>query len=192
MAPAGQAIFEQYNLQAERLGWTSRVDPSLDFAAFELREALAVWRLAAHGRALPLRTALTPRLMKRFLQYVALVDIVRSAGRTRFRVRLTGTGLEKTFGGLSGTFLDESLPEPLCVRWVATLNVPLLVQGPVRSFGRIAFRDQTYLSIETFYGPMGADIESPDALLLVVHVEPNSKMTKRVIENASLLDTMTV
>src|SRR4029077_6558198 len=100
-----------------------------------------VWRKAAGDRALPLRTEMTPRLMKRFLSHVAVLDIVRAAERTRFRVRLSGTALERTFGGMTGTFLDESLSEPFRSRWDATLNVPLLAGAPARSIGRVEFRD---------------------------------------------------
>jgi len=164
-------VFDEYNRAAERDRWPSRVDPALAFEAPELREALAVWRKAASNRALPLRTDMTPRLMKRFLSKVAVLDIVRAAGRSRFRVRLSGTALERTFGGMTGKFLDECLSEPFRSRWEATLKVPLLAGSAVRSIGRVEFRDQSYLMAETFYGPMGADIAAPDAMLIVVHTE---------------------
>jgi hypothetical protein len=115
-------VFDEYNRSAERDGWPSRVDPALAFEALELREALAAWRKAAGDRALPLRTDMTPRLMKHFLSKVALLDIVRAAGQSRFRVRLSGTALERTFGGMSGKFLDECLSEPFRSRWDATLQ----------------------------------------------------------------------
>jgi len=164
-------VFDEYNRAAERDRWPSRVDPALAFEAPELREALAVWRKAASNRALPLRTDMTPRLMKRFLSKVAVLDIVRAAGRSRFRVRLSGTALERTFGGMTGKFLDECLSEPFRSRWEETLKVPLLAGSAVRSIGRVEFRDQSYLMAETFYGPMGADIAAPDAMLIVVHTE---------------------
>ena len=162
-------VFDAYNRSAERDRWPSRVDPALAFEAPELREAHAVWRKAAGARALPLRSDLTPRLMKHFLAKVAVLDIVRAAGRTRFRVRIVGTALERTFGGMTGQFLDETLSEPFRSRWEATLRVPLLAGAAARSIGRVEFRDQTYLQAETFYGPMGADIAAPDSMLVVVN-----------------------
>jgi PAS domain len=164
-------VFDEYNRLAERDRWPSRVDPALAFEAPELREALAVWRKAAGDRALPLRAVMTPRLMKRFLAQVAVLDIVRAAGRTRFRVRVTGTALERTFGGMTGMFLDETLSEPFRSRWEATLLVALRAGSAVRSVGRVEFRDQTYLKAETFYGPMGDDIAAPDSMLVIVHTE---------------------
>lgn len=165
------AVFDEYNRSAERDRWPSRVDPALAFEAPELREALALWRKAAGARALPLRTDMTPRLMKHFLAKVAVLDIVREAERTRFRVRVTGTALERTFGGMTGMFLDESLSEPFRSRWNATLQVPLRAGTAARSIGRVEFRDQSYLKAETFYGPMGADIAAPDSMLVIVHTE---------------------
>jgi hypothetical protein len=174
------SAFEEYNRRALNDRWPSRVEPALDFEAPALREALSVWRIAAGERALPLRTDMTPRLMKRFLSQVAVLDIVRAAGRTRFRVRLSGTALERTFGGMTGSFLDESLTEPFRSRWDATLNVPLRAQCAARSSGRVEFRDQSYLKAETFYGPMGADIAAPDSMLVIVHTETTQAPTARV------------
>lgn len=173
------SAFDEYNRRAQNDRWPSRVEPALDFEAPSLREALSVWRKAAGERALPLRTEMTPRLMKHFLSQVAVLDIVRAAGRTRFRVRLTGTALERTFGGMAGNFLDETLTEPFRSRWESTLNVPLLAQCAVRSSGRVEFRDQSYLKAETFYGPMGTDIAAPDSMLVIVHTETTQAPTAR-------------
>ena len=180
MRARSDTIFEEYNRRAELVGWPNRVDPTLSFEAAELREALAVWRSAAGARALPLRSDMTPKLMKRFLPQVAVMDVVRDKNRTRFRTRVTGTALERTFGGLTGSFIDETLPEPFRSRWEATLNVPLLARCAARASGRMEFRDQTYLKIETFFGPMGADIAAPDSMLVVVHTEPHTAKTKPV------------
>lgn len=170
-------VFDEYNRLAERDRWPSRVEPALNFDAQLLREAAAAWRAAAGKRALPLRTDMTPRVMKRFLSHVAVLEIVRENDRTRFRIRVTGTALERSFGGMTGAFLDESLPEPFRSRWHATLNVTLVAHCAVRSTGRVEFRDQTYLVAETFYGPMGADIAAPDSMLVVVHTVTTQPQT---------------
>lgn len=168
---ADLSAFDEYNRRAEHDRWPSRVDASLAFEAPLLCDALAAWRAAAGERALPLRTDMTPRRMMRFLAHVAVLEIVRENGRARFRVRVTGTALERSFGGMTGTFLDESLTEPFRSRWEAALAVPLRAQCAARSIGRVEFRNQTYLKAETFYGPMGADITAPDSMLVVVHTE---------------------
>lgn len=178
MAPERNKFFEEYNRLAELAGWPNRLDPSLAFESPDLRAALALWRRLAGTRELPLRTDLTPKLMKGFLPKVAIMDVLRENGRTRFRIRVTGTALERNFGGMTGKFLDECLPEPFRTRWDATLNVSLQARCPARTFGRMEFRDQTYLNIETFYAPMGADASAPDSILIVVHTEPNTADAK--------------
>lgn len=175
--------FDEYNRRAERDGWPSRVDATLAFDAPLLREALAAWRAAAGERALPRRIDMTPRRMKRFLSHVAVLDIVREAGRTRYRVRVAGTALERTFGGLAGRFLDEALPEPFRSRWAATLKVPLSARCAVRSIGRVEYLNQVYLTAETFYGPLGDDPAEPDAMLVVVHTH-DKVPDKPILQNA--------
>jgi hypothetical protein len=178
-------VFEEYNGRAELDGWPSRVDARLAFEAEELREAHSVWKEAAAGRSYPRRSDLRPRQMKRFLSQVALMDIVRDKGRARFRIRLTGTALERTFGGLSGRFLDEALPEPFRSRWDATLKVPLLAKCPVRSIGRVEYLNQTYLTAETFYGPLGADATEPDSMLVVVHTHSDQVPDRPLLHRAA-------
>jgi len=177
-------VIEEYNRRAELDGWPSRVDSTLAFEAEELREAHAVWKAAAAGRPHPRRADLRPRMMKRFLSQVALMDIVRDEGRARFRIRLTGTALERTFGGLAGRFLDEALPEPFRSRWDATLKVPLLAKRPVRSIGRVEYLNQTYLTAETFYGPLGIDAAEPAAMLIVVHTHSDRRPDKPILHGA--------
>jgi hypothetical protein len=179
-APVPSAI-EEYNHRAERSGWSSRFDATLSFEAVELREALAVWRAACNGNCFPARTELTPRRMKSFLGQVAILDLVPAAERIRFRVRLSGTVLEQTFGGLSGHYLDECLPDPVLQRWEAALNLPLQLRGPARSLGRVEFRNQTYLRAETFFGPLGSETV-PDAILLVGHVESSVARHRRATD----------
>jgi len=182
MAATNPSAVDEYNRRAERSGWSSRFDSTLAFEAVELREALAVWRAACNGQRFPARADLTPRLMKTFLGQVAILDVVHAAERIRFRVRLAGTVLEQTFGGMSGQYLDESLPEAVLKRWEATLNLPLQLRGPARSFGRVEFRNLTYLKAETFFGPLGNSPSVPDAILLVGHVESNVAQNKPASE----------
>lgn len=177
--------FEEYNRRAALDGWPNRVDSTLAFEAEELREAHAVWKAAAAGRRLPLRRDMQPRMMKRFLSQVALMDIVREAGRPRFRIRVTGTALERTFGGLTGRFLDEALPEPFRSRWDETLKVPLLATCAARSIGRVEYLNQTYLTAETFFGPLGTDVEAPEFMLVVVHTH-SDRLPERPILHAAV------
>ena len=159
-----------FNEQAALDGWPIRADSGLEFEAAELIEALKVWRVAASGRAIPARSDVTPLAMKTFLPKVAVVDILREPSHIRFRARLSGTALDRTYGIKNGAIFDEILPEPSRGRWQKTFELPLLANGPVRTWGRVGFNDMTFLSAETFLAPMGTSHELPDAILAVVHV----------------------
>src|SRR5260221_4605598 len=165
---------EKFNSEATRDGWPIRCDPSLGFVARPLRTALAVWRTAAGDRPWPARADLTPRAMKSFLPDLSIVDVERSNRGLRFRARVTGTNLARTFGNAPGKFLDEVVPSPFLERWQAMLRLALEVGGPVRTTSRVDFREQTYLHVETFYAPLGEPGMAPDAVLIVAHVESNA------------------
>jgi hypothetical protein len=170
---AGGDAFDEFNAYSALQGWSSRIEPGLSFQSPELREALVVWRAAAAGRPLPLRADVTPRAMIQFLPIVAIVDVIHEGDRVRFRRRVTGTELAHTFGIDSpGTFLDETMTEPTLTRWEKTLNAVLRHKGPVRFSGIVEFGKKSYLQVESLLAPLGADPGAPEAILLVVKVEP--------------------
>ena len=123
MTAESDRIFEEYNRQAELTGIPNRVDPTLAFRAPELREALEVWRRAAKGRVIPCRVDMTPKVMKGFLRHLLIIDVLPAAGQPRFRIRISGTEVERMLGNLPKGFLDENLPEPFLSRWQAVLNL---------------------------------------------------------------------
>src|SRR5882672_1939329 len=69
------------------------------------------WRSKAVGGKLPGRQHIDPLEMRTFLPNLGLVDVVREGPRTRFRVRLFGTGLFPLWQtDLTGRWLDEFIP----------------------------------------------------------------------------------
>lgn len=172
MRNSPDAICEEFNRWAERNEWASRADSGRVFEAPLLRDALSVWQGATKGRALPERSALTPRAMKGFLSNVAIVDVVREHERIRFRLRLLGSELDRRYGAQSGRFLDEAYPEPHRSRWSQMLSLPLRLAAPARIRGRLEYRRATYLKAEAFLAPLGTDIAAPDTVLFVLHLEP--------------------
>jgi hypothetical protein len=56
------------------------------------------WRSKAPPGLLPGRQHIDPLEMKRFLPYILLLDVVREAGRYRFRYRLIGTHVIELHG----------------------------------------------------------------------------------------------
>lgn len=161
-----------FNARAQAADWPTRCDAELDFKAPILREALALWRERAGVRRFPSRADMTPRRMLRFLANVAIVDVVRAAGKARFRSRVTGSEVERYYGSAPrGMFLDEIVPEPFRERWSAGWGLALDVEGPIRTVGKVEFRKQQYLDMESLVAPLGEPGQAPDALLQVSHFQ---------------------
>jgi hypothetical protein len=171
MTTPSDRIFETYNRHAELEGIPHRVDPSLSFEAQPLRDALAAWRGAAKGRLIPCRVDMTPKAMKRFLRHIAIFDVVPEFKATRYRLRISGTEIERFLGHLPNGFLEDVVPDPYRSRWQAVLDLALSVKKPIRVFGRVEFRERAYLSAEIFLGALGLYPEAPSAILIVAHFE---------------------
>jgi hypothetical protein len=179
MTSPSDRIFQTYNRHAELEGVPHRVDPALAFEAPQLREALAVWRASAKGRLIPCRVDMTPKTMKGFLRHVAIVDVVPQPAGPRYRLRITGTEIERTLGHLPAGFLEDIVPEPLLSRWRGLLDLALSTKRPMRVFGRMEFRGRAYLSAELFLGALGIYPESPSAVLVVAHFEASADLIGR-------------
>jgi hypothetical protein len=186
MTTANERIFQTYNRHAELEGIPHRVDPTLAFEAPPLREALAVWREAAKGRVIPCRVDMTPKVMKGFLRHLAIVDVVSEPKGTRYRLRITGTDIERTLGHLPSGFLEDVIPEPFRARWQAVLDLALTAKEPLRIFGRMEFRERAYLSAEIFLGALGLYPEAPSAVLIVAHFEASPDLVGREFNPATL------
>jgi hypothetical protein len=174
-------MLESFNRQAEAANWPIRCNPSLAFLAPELRSALEVWRAKAGTRRWPSRAAMTPRAMKAFLTDLSILDVEYLQSGLRFRARLTGTDLARTFGSASGKYLDEVVPAPFLERWQAMLKLALEVGGPVRTMSKVEFRAQDFLMVEAFYAPLGEANLPPDAILVVARADANWIGKERII-----------
>lgn len=179
MTSARNPAFDKYNKHAELEGIPHRVDPTLSFLAPQLREALEVWRTAAKGRTIPCRVDMTPKAMKGFLRHVALVDVVEEPDRRRFRLRISGTEVERMLGHLPNAFLEEIVPEPYLSRWQGVLDLTLAMLCPIRIFGQVEFRNRAYLGAEIFLAPLGVYPESPSAILVVAHFDASPEAVGR-------------
>jgi len=164
----------EFNAWAERDGWSTRADASLQFRSPKLRECLEVFTRAADGRAIAARAALTPRAMKNFLSNVVVWDVLRGDGGIRFRVRVMGTPLQRIWRGKAGDFIDEVVPEPFRNRWHRSGNLSLEVGAPLRFSGTVQFANQTFYHSETFQTPLADPGEAPNAILFVHIVEPRA------------------
>ncbi|HEY2885912.1 MAG TPA: PAS domain-containing protein [Rhizomicrobium sp.] len=189
MTTASERLFQTYNRHAELEGIPHRVDPTLSFEAPPLREALAVWRDCAKGRVIPCRVDMTPKAMKGFLRHLAIVEVVREPKGTRYRLRISGTEIERTLGHLPNGFLEDIVPEPFRSRWQAVLDLALVTKEPIRVFGRMEFRERAWLSAEIFLGALGLYPEAPSAILIVAHFEASPDLIGREFNPATLEKT---
>jgi hypothetical protein len=179
-------IFQTYNRHAELQGIPHRIDPALAFEAPQLREALKAWRAASKGRLIPCRVDMTPKTMKGFLRHVAIVDVVPQPEGPRFRLRICGTEIERTFGHLPNGFIEDVVPEPILSRWRGLLDLALSSKRPMRVFGRMEFRGRAYLNAEIFLGALGIYPEAPSAILIVAHFEASADLVGREFNPAQM------
>ncbi len=165
-----------FNDRAIRAGWPSRCDCALSFSSPLLRDALAVWREKAGRHPWPSRAEMTPRAMKGFLPNLAIVEIARCADTLRYRMRLTGTWIDRHLLPASDRFIDEVLPPPFLERWQDILGLPLEIEGPVRCVTEsVQYRQQEFLEAEAFYAPLGNPGEPANAILAVVDARTRYK-----------------
>ncbi|MEJ0027332.1 MAG: PAS domain-containing protein [Rhizomicrobium sp.] len=165
---------EDFNAWAERDGWETRVDGTLNFRSPKLKECLAVWTRAAAGKPLPMRADLTPRAMKTFLSSVIVWDVLGGESANRFRLRVMGSQPQRIWGGKAGDFIDEVVPEPFRARWHRIAQLCLDLRAPLRSHGIVQFANRTYFQSETFQAPLAGEGDAPDAILFVHIVEPKA------------------
>jgi hypothetical protein len=144
-------------------------DPSLNFATPQLKKMLAVWEAKRGERALPSRGDFGLRDLSFVLPHIALLSIVRAADRLRFRVRLEGSELDAHAGPMTGLYIDETVPKKFSDKWSAPWLLAANTGKPMRSVGRVEFRDRNYYVSESFTAPLGADGATPDMLLLGVY-----------------------
>lgn len=165
-----------FNDRAEQSAWPTRCDIVLSFSSVMLREALAVWRARAGANPYPSRFDMSPRAMKNFLPNVAINEICEEDGKFRSRLRVTGSWIDRHLIPASDQFLDEILPEPFLGRWQGLLKLSLDVGGPVRSVSDgLQFRQQDFLSAETFFAPLAEPGRPPNAILTVMTVHARFK-----------------
>jgi len=97
---------ERWNLQGHSWDGTGAVEPLPAPSYDRLKELHAYWLAKKGDRAAPARAAIRPEEIPRLLPYLALLDVLGEP--PRFRIRLFGTGLVRTYGeDLTGRFADE-------------------------------------------------------------------------------------
>ena len=147
----------EYNLAAREGNWHSLCDATLRFNHPDLIRLLALWRSEAGDRPVPLRSTMSPRLLKPFLRDIAIYERSGEGHARRYRVRLMGTAFAQIQGDLTGSFIDEAVPSEFVPRWHASLDATLATGAPLRFLAREDTKGLTFLTGEFFSGPLAAD-----------------------------------
>jgi hypothetical protein len=128
-------------------------DPTLDFESKILHCALAAWRGQAGSEGIPARSSLTVRVLKDILGNVTIFERLEEKPSC-YRVRLMGTRITAVLGEMQGKTLDEVLPTPAFVRWIAVLDATLTDLRPLRFESCVAFMKLDFLQAEILLAPL--------------------------------------
>ena len=166
MSPALPAA--EFNARATEKGWGAICDPTLAFYRPELSGILRVWREAAGAHSVPLRSSLTPRLLKDYLPHIAFYErVANEAGAWRYRIRLLGSAYQAVMGEHTGKFLDEFLPPEHLDLWSSVLDTILKHGAPLRFLTRSEITGRNYLVGEYCSAPVVDRSGEPNLVLAV-------------------------
>jgi hypothetical protein len=152
------------------------VDWSLGFLNSATSTALAYWQTRRGDRELPTRDDIRPSAMRTFLPNIALLEpLGPSAMPDDYLVRLAGSFIEQTFGRIGGRKLSEFLSPVFQQRWRRSFDMARFSRRPLRTSGRIAFQNKTWLMGETLVAPLGEEGEPVGMLLVAFAAWPESE-----------------
>lgn len=154
-------IAGQFNARAEAQGWTARCDPDHRFEKRELADFKDLWHAAAAGRTMPLRTEMSPRVLKPWLVNVSIYERVSVPAGRRYRVRLLGSAYHQTFGDMTGQFLDAALPAAAVPLWEHVLDTLIAAPAPLRFVTRSEITGKDFLVSEYCSGPLADERGEP-------------------------------
>jgi hypothetical protein len=125
------------------------------------------------GRPLPGRQHIDPIEMAPFLRHVVLFDVLREAGRHRFRHRLVGTEFAEIFGrDVTGQNLEDAgsveRMEAVHKRFSLMVDAQVLVYGVSPS----PVTERNFIQYEHLTLPLAADGETVDMLFGVRCILP--------------------
>jgi hypothetical protein len=171
---------KQINALAEQKGWPMIDDPHLRFVTPQLKTVLSIWQAKRAGHTLPARSALSLRDLKSALANIGLLDITSTAGRMRFRVRLSGGAIDAFLGSPPmGRFIDEVVPRDFSEKWAATWRPSISARTPARIVARVEFPNRRYYVAETLNAPLAEDGESPDVFMTATYFHARDDLGAR-------------
>jgi len=161
---------DSLNRLARDRGWTVRCDGSGRYYVPELADLHAIWRANA-GACIPLRSAMTARLLKHYLKILVLHERVAAPDGSRcYRARLMGEQTAEVVGEGTGKFYGEFVGESLLPMWNAMSDAVLAYGGPVRFV--LAHDAAGFKAGEAFAAPLSTDDGRMDLILSAVRFLP--------------------
>jgi hypothetical protein len=153
------------NRLAAKRGWALRCDGQGHYYLPEMADLHAIWRANA-GVTPPLRSAMTPRLLKPFLPILTVHERLQGPDGSRcYRVRLMGSESAGEIGDGTGKSYDEFLPSVAVPMWRAMSDAVLAHGGPVRFVMSGEQIDKGTLVGEVFAAPLLTDDGRADLIL---------------------------
>jgi hypothetical protein len=131
---------------------------------------VTVWRERLAGRAMPLRSDIPARALKRNLKRIMLFERLETPEGHRYRIRLMGTSLVLVWGDLTGQFVDVAVPPQLAPRWHAFLDLMLQIRQPMRFVARVDFQAKSYLVAEIAAVPLADEAGNPTMVMGALHI----------------------
>jgi hypothetical protein len=153
--PQSQTSGARYNELAFAEGWGGVCDNTLAFRHPQLSALLAIWRNQAAGRIAPSRDDMSPKLLKAYLQNIAIYErVVGESGERRWRVRLMGSKFTQVMGDYANKFVDEVVPSEFLLRWNTALDAVIDGGAPLRFYTRSDTANKSFLIGEYFEAPL--------------------------------------
>lgn len=184
-----QANFEHIRKTAAQLGAHMLLDPHcVRFRDPALGEALEVWRAIA-GDGIPKRRDMTPKVMRPFLNKVALMErLDQPHGTFRYRARLTGQEFTLAYAEMSGKFFDEVVPKKYLARWKQLIDGVLSAMQPLRCLIVPEAFNRDHSVLEMLLAPLLDDDGKANQILFVGKFERGASWAAVAAEEQRFLD----
>ncbi|MBS0274261.1 MAG: PAS domain-containing protein [Proteobacteria bacterium] len=133
------------------------------------RDAHAAWHGARGTRRMPSRADMTPRVMRKFLSYVALAELVDGGKDFRFRVVGDGIAHKQKLLLIGKTLADVDHLVPDFGTFLRNLYLRTVRQRDALAYRGTYVRtaDRHPFTYEAVILPLGDDGETPDHVLVV-------------------------
>jgi hypothetical protein len=133
------------------------------------RDAHAAWLGARGARRMPSRADMTPRVMRKFLSYVALAELIDDGKDFRFRVVGDGIANKQKLPLIGKTLTEVDHLVPGFGTFLRNLYLRTVQQRDALAYRGTYVRtaDRHPFTYEAVILPLGDDGETPDHVLVV-------------------------